>query len=765
MDKLEIARQYVSKSFSVIPVPFKSKQPIIKWTEFQNRLPEDNELVKWFGNGSKNNIGIVTGKISGICVVDLDSNKAVEFWKSQGFPPTPLVKTGKGFHLYYRYKDGVRNFQKRDDLPDIDLRGDGGQVIAPPSTHPSGIQYQWVKGKGLDDIPLAELPEIILIKNNENKTPIKELYKGTEEGQRNDSLARLSGSWVNDKLTFEECLENAFLWNSKNTSPLPEKEVTRTVKSIYEKHHREKNTISGVNDVIDVNVTDRKIIQPIPFPFHIFPEKIRTFISHISESFSIQPELTSGLVLAILSGCIGNTVRVSVKSGYEVIPFLWLMIIGRSGYGKSPVMNFLVGPIEKRQAIDSAKYEDDLRGYLRELRTAKDSPGIDIEKPKAIHKLVSDITVEALADVFQGDQRGVIGHHDELASFMLGMDQYRAKGNDLQHYLSLFYGKSWKIDRKSRTSFIQNTGLALIGGIQSEILPRIFETFTIKNGLFPRFLTLNVEERPSKFNRNGISEGEIWDSIISKCYDIPLEHDEQGFVKPRLLTLDSSSLDLWIAFHDEYASLIPYLSNRFAPFCEKLKGYYSLKFAGLLHVLKCLDRGTVFDHEIESDTVSGAIELTRYFAGQSLMTLNLYDESHRLNEFQIKLIKTLNRLKGEVSGGRLLFSRIVKIFNDDLPEALRHTPEKIAGLLKNFGLKTDHGAKNLVYLVWEEDRTKSLFSQITLTPITTLTQRDEKSAQRVNEVNEVNVESENKIPDEEIEIIDLEHEKHLEIVE
>src|SRR4030067_2644426 len=229
---LDYAQWYVSKGFSVIPIKPRDKKPAIDtWKIFQTYKTTDDNLKIWFGDGSDNNIAIVTGEISGIAVIDFDSPEAIEFSKKNNFPITPLVKTGKGYHAYYRYKEGVRNFQKRDDLPGIDLRGDGGYVVAPPSIHESGKQYQWIKGTGLDDLPLADLPEIILARNPEDKTPLKELYKGVPEGSRNDSLTRLVGSWVNDGLSFDECLENAYLWNSKNVPQLPEKEVKATVKS------------------------------------------------------------------------------------------------------------------------------------------------------------------------------------------------------------------------------------------------------------------------------------------------------------------------------------------------------------------------------------------------------------------------------------------------------------------------------------------------------------------------------------------------------
>ena len=113
---LEWAREYRDKGFSVIPIKPKDKAPMIKWAQYQNRLATDKELELWFGNGSENNIGIVTGKISGIDVLDLDSKDSVQYAEENEFLNTPLVKTGKGFHCYCRHKDGVRNFQKRDNI-------------------------------------------------------------------------------------------------------------------------------------------------------------------------------------------------------------------------------------------------------------------------------------------------------------------------------------------------------------------------------------------------------------------------------------------------------------------------------------------------------------------------------------------------------------------------------------------------------------------------------------------------------------------------
>lgn len=234
---LDAARQYLSKGYSVIPLKPKGKTPAIpSWKEFQNHKPTDKELTTWFLDG-KLNIGIVTGKLSGLTVVDFDTPEAVEQAKQKGFPKGPLVKTARGFHAYCKYEEGHRNFQKKAGLPGIDFRGEGGYVVAPPSIHESGHVYQWVDDRGLD-LPLPDAPDWLFAKTDAEKIPIADLYDA-KTGSRNESLTRLLGSWLNDHrtLTLPELIDMASLWNKSLSTPLTLEELTRTCKSIYDKHH------------------------------------------------------------------------------------------------------------------------------------------------------------------------------------------------------------------------------------------------------------------------------------------------------------------------------------------------------------------------------------------------------------------------------------------------------------------------------------------------------------------------------------------------
>jgi len=234
----KIAKYYVDLcKFSVIPLLPGTKKCPLSWKEYQNTRANHELLEYWFLDNDYH-IGIVTGKISGIVVVDLDSEEGKKRFFSLDLKASPTVLTGKGLHIYFKHPMDreVRNFQKRPGLEGIDLRGDGGYVVAPPSIHPNGTKYRWKKGFSPIDLAVADFPLDKFFSNNYN--PIKPLYQGVSKGGRNNSLARMCGSWFRDGLDYEEVLEMALIWNTRNNPPLSDKELENTVRSIHRLHLR-----------------------------------------------------------------------------------------------------------------------------------------------------------------------------------------------------------------------------------------------------------------------------------------------------------------------------------------------------------------------------------------------------------------------------------------------------------------------------------------------------------------------------------------------
>ena len=127
--------------WSVIPLHPREKRPALKsWRAYQNTHASFAEVERWAVRG--NNAGIVTGAISGLLVLDLDNAAAIAEVEVMGLPETVTVSTAKGRHHYFAHPGGtVKN--RAGILPGIDIRGDGGFVVAPGSIQPTPLFQSW----------------------------------------------------------------------------------------------------------------------------------------------------------------------------------------------------------------------------------------------------------------------------------------------------------------------------------------------------------------------------------------------------------------------------------------------------------------------------------------------------------------------------------------------------------------------------------------------------------------------------------------------
>jgi len=136
--------------FSVIPVTQKEKKPFVRWQEYQDRIASEDEINSWWDRYPEANVAIVTGKISNLIAIDVDSEEGLLWLKKNYSEDTGVYgRTARGYHALYRHPGmPVQNSQRL--YPGIDVRGDGGYIVAYPSIHISGHQYKWEYTPGLD---------------------------------------------------------------------------------------------------------------------------------------------------------------------------------------------------------------------------------------------------------------------------------------------------------------------------------------------------------------------------------------------------------------------------------------------------------------------------------------------------------------------------------------------------------------------------------------------------------------------------------------
>ncbi len=106
------------------------------------------QIRKWFENGLERNLAIATGAISGFFVLDVDGPEGeISLQKLEAeygaLPATASVITGRGRHLYFKSPPEKILCSAGKLAQGLDVRGDGGIIIAPPSLHQNGQQYAW----------------------------------------------------------------------------------------------------------------------------------------------------------------------------------------------------------------------------------------------------------------------------------------------------------------------------------------------------------------------------------------------------------------------------------------------------------------------------------------------------------------------------------------------------------------------------------------------------------------------------------------------
>lgn len=276
----EAATIYRGQGLPVIPINPRNKKPLIPWSEFQNRVPSSAEFEDWLQKWPDLMIGGVTGEKSGILVIDCDTEEAYQ--KIQEYLPenllTPISKTPRGHHLYFKYPEDSCLTVGANVLPGVDFRGQGGFIICPPSRNGSKIGYSWLPGLDIFNVRPAEVPEGVLEILKASNTSehsraqgynkVYSLYndkihsrgigesddnaeKMFREGRRDESLFHIAHCLFKGGCQEHEVKQVIDILARNCDPPFPEKEINAKILSALKRSDRREKALSDeVRDFI-----------------------------------------------------------------------------------------------------------------------------------------------------------------------------------------------------------------------------------------------------------------------------------------------------------------------------------------------------------------------------------------------------------------------------------------------------------------------------------------------------------------------------------
>lgn len=162
----EAALKYLRRGLSVIPINPTGKKPFVKWKPYQTSLPTEAEINYWWTKWPNANVGIVTGSLSGIVILDVDGVDAMKLLEGRDLPPTVSVMTREDRYQYWYRHPGkrIKNFTNiLGNDSHVDIRADGGYAVIPPSVHPeTNKPYRWLNNLSIDDIEIADMPQWLI---------------------------------------------------------------------------------------------------------------------------------------------------------------------------------------------------------------------------------------------------------------------------------------------------------------------------------------------------------------------------------------------------------------------------------------------------------------------------------------------------------------------------------------------------------------------------------------------------------------------------
>ena len=495
------------------------------------------QICDWWTRWPDANIGIATGKSSDLLVVDIDprhgGDTSWQNWLGRNpITPTLTVRTGgNGEHLYFKCPS-EKLTNRSGLLPGVDIRGEGGYVVAPGSVHASGTEYHW---QGcFSSTAIAEFPERLHGLIQSGSKVIKLPGSKIPNGKRNDTLTSLAGLLRKHGME-EGGIKEALVGLNNNicNPPLPDKEVVTIAKSIsrYEKLNHDNEEWLQLAPLPPLS-------ESVPeLPISLVPEVLQSWIGDVADRMQVPLEFIAAPVIVSLSSVIGRQLGVypKQKDDWLVVPNLWGGVVARPGFFKSPAIAEAMKPLENLakqarqefeagQVVAKAKDEvlkakieglketikksarkgnhhelDALQGELEAAIKEQDEINITEKRYKT-----NDATIEKLGCLLQENENGLLVLRDELYGWLKGLNKQGREG-DQEFYLEAWNGYgSYTVDRIGRgTLHVPALSLSLFGGLQ----PGKLEAYVSQtlaggkgdDGLLQRFQVLVYPETAKKW--------------------------------------------------------------------------------------------------------------------------------------------------------------------------------------------------------------------------------------------------------------------------
>lgn len=392
-------------------------------------------------------------------------------------------------------------------------------------------------------------------------------------------------------------------------------------------------------------------IEVDDFPLAVFPAAIRQFVEETADSGPCPRDFAALSVLAVAGGLIGGNRSIEAKGGFRQYAPGWCVLVGTTGSGKSNPLHKAMQPVIDIQTSYDDEYQKAKEKYDIEFEEWKADKKNNLEptEPKSKTAYVSDSTFEALTEVMR-EEPNQIAYWDELAGWITSMNQYRGgAGADKTHYLSMWSFTPVNVRRMNRKLFIREPRLAIVGGIQPEVLTESSSSTNKGDGFLDRMLFTfpkRMKQRRSDVELSKTTES-AWKAACGRLYEMKRNSDGT----PVVMKMTDDARTKYNAWQDDHFKEVngPDFPDRMEGVWSKMRTHM-LRLALTVHMLRVVS-DEADDGEIDEKSILAAAELVDYFKSHAKKVYELFTETNEDKRVR-SAIQWLKRREGHTASHR-----------------------------------------------------------------------------------------------------------------
>ena len=646
---LQEALKLAAAGYKIFPVPPNTKKSYVskslQWGSGEAwGMTGDPALIeRYWKRWPDANVGLPTGAVNNIIVIETDTAKGhklevdgeVSLQEAEqrlgALPITLMAQSPSGSqHRFYVHPGGWVKNSASEIGPGVDVRGDGGMVVAPPSARKDGV-YHWLNKRKIAALPPAWVAELSRKKErpapralpedanwaeqyaveDENKPSYEEVQEALADipnenlgwERWNDVGMRLY-AWSSDRQDFLSlfdpwCRQSKKYglketpdqtWRRYHGTP-PTRYNSRSILILAqygfdyaeEDEEEEEPTAEApkTNGSAGTEPFDLwGILDPPPLPLGLLPKSLEDYALALARQTGCDPAAFAMGALLCCGAAMTDNVRIKAMkhSGWLEAPRLWLALIGDPSTGKTPALKELIKPLYALDYELGRKFAREMQEYEALDKEAKK----EREKPVRKHLIIEDATAAAAQEIFCGNPDGILCKHDELnVLFGLIAQNKGGSGHERGFWIQAWNGGYYQFHRVGRGSGeIENLSGYMLGGIQPEKIRRV-DISGDDDGLLQRFIKIIMRPRTIPIDQPIPPVAEQYAELIKSLYKMPREQldviemtDEARAVRERFI----EKLFYW-------QRTLKTISMKLASHLGKYEGYFG-RLCLIIHVIE-----------------------------------------------------------------------------------------------------------------------------------------------------------------------------------